>query len=257
MSIHYYFTVFPMEAMIASELEPERFGSYMAIGQKKMGSNEKLIFIEVDGGFGKDFDWEYAVKKCVPHHDGRAKNSVYLSVYRVLENIPSEALGDLYLTTMDGRSLKLTKGEYAHPDKWKGYALYKELCPVTPLVVSINNPEKFAEYMTTPINKVSVPAIVFADMKVVTPEDYENSGNLGDEYDGNLEHLKACIDSLNDGHGKVTKTVDRSAMGKFSYQAIETGLYVATKNGIVLYAMPDRETLKKENYDWAKSAQIF
>jgi hypothetical protein len=257
MSVHYYFTVFPMEAMIASELEPEKFGSYMAIGQKKMGSNEQIIFVELTREFGDYFDWEYAKKKCIPHHDGRVKHSVYLSVYRVLENIPPDALGDLYLTTKDGRSLKLEKEDYAHPEKWQGYGLYKELCPVTPLVVSINNPEKFAEYIMSPLNKVTVPALVFADLKVIGPDDYHNSGNLGDEYDNNLVHMKECIESLQEGKGKITKIVDRSYMGRFSYQAIETGIYIAVRGGIVLYRMPSREDLKKNSYDWAKSAQIY
>jgi len=257
MAIHYYFTVFPMEAMIASELEPEQFGSYMATGQKKKGSAEQLVFAEITKEFGDDFDWEYARKKCVSHHDGRKKNSVYLSVYRVLENIPVDALGSLYLTTMDGRTLKLEKGDYAHPAEWKGFALYKELCPVNPLVVSVNNPEKFAEYMTSPLSKVTVPAMVFADLKVVMPEDIKDSGNLGDEYDKNLDHLKACIDSLQDGKGKITKIVDRSYAGKFSYQIIETGIYIAARGGIVLYAMPTREELKKIDYDWGRSANIF
>ena len=37
--------------------------------------------------------------------------------------------------------------------------------------------------MTSPRSKVNVPAMVFADLKVVNPEDFENSGNLGDVYD--------------------------------------------------------------------------
>ncbi len=256
MAIHYYFTVFPMEAMIASELEPEKFASYMALGQKK-GSAEQLIFMEVTKEFGDYFDWEYARKKCVSHHDGRQKNSVYLGVYRVLEHIPVDALGDLYLTTRDGRSLKLSQEEYAHPKEWKGFALYKELCPVNPLVVSVNNPEKFAEYMTSPLSKVNVPAMVFADMKVVDPEDYENSGNLGDVYDKHLDHLKMCIESLQDGKGKITKIVDRSYAGKFAYQVINTGIYVAARGGIVLYPMPTLDELKKIDYDWGRSANIF
>ena len=74
MAIHYYLSVFPMEALIASQLDPTQFGSYMATGSKK-GSKEQIIFIEVEGGFGTDFDWKDAEARCVPHptHPTRAQ----------------------------------------------------------------------------------------------------------------------------------------------------------------------------------------
>jgi predicted HD phosphohydrolase len=87
MKIRYYFSIFPMEALIASQLEPVHFGSYMATGTKK-GSAEKIIFCELLHDFGDYFDWNYAHERCVPHPTGEPKNSLYLAVYRVLENIP-------------------------------------------------------------------------------------------------------------------------------------------------------------------------
>ena len=35
MAVHYYLSVFPMEALIASQLDPMHFGAYMATGSKK------------------------------------------------------------------------------------------------------------------------------------------------------------------------------------------------------------------------------
>ena len=108
MTTHYYLSLFPTEALIASQLEPEQFGSYMAIGSRK-GSAEQIMFAELEPGFGTDFDWEFAQAKCIPHETGEPKNSLYLSVYRVLEHAPLDRIGALYLTTRDGRSLKLEK----------------------------------------------------------------------------------------------------------------------------------------------------
>ena len=69
MSTYYYLSVFPMEALIASQLEPDQFATYMAIGSKK-GSQEQIIFIEIDGGFAGAFDWKHAEEKCIPNtHD--------------------------------------------------------------------------------------------------------------------------------------------------------------------------------------------
>lgn len=256
MAIRYYFMAFPMEALVASELEPEHFASYMATGKTK-STAEALIFIEVKEGFGKFFDWDYAKKKCVPHSDGRAKNSLYLSIYRTLENIPLEALGTLYLVTRDGRALPIEKSEYENPKEWRGYALYKELCPVNPLAVSALDPKKFGEYMTDKNNKVHIPKVLYADLKVVDFKDMKDSGNVGNIYDGNTEHLVNCIENLQSGKGKLLKVVDRSYAHKFGYQVIDKGIYIADDKGIVMYPMPSREQLKEKWYDWGRSANIF
>ena len=255
MAVHYYMTVFPMEALVASQLEPEHFASYMALGDKKAAA-EQLMFIEVEGGFGKFFDWDYAKEKCVPHSDGRVKNSLYLGVYRVLENVPLSALGSLYLVTKDGRSLKLDKKDYTKPADWKGYALFREYCPMSPLAVSSLDPQKYGEYMTDKSNKVHVPALFFADLKIGNIDDIENSGNVGQIYDKNLEHLRDCVHSLQAGK-KVTKIVDRENYNSSFYQIIDSGLYVASGDGIAMYAMPNRDELKNIDYDWGRSALIF
>lgn len=255
MSINYYLMVFPMEAMIASELSPEEFSTYMATGKTK-STAEPLVFIEVEGGFGNYFDWEYAKKKCVNHTDGRPKNSLYLSVYRSLENTPIDAMGALHLVTKDGRSLSIEKGEYCNPDEWIGYALYKELCPVTPLAVSSLDPKKFADYLTDKSNKLVLPTILFADLKVVDFKDMKNSGNVGNIYDGNMDHLINCIENLQSGKGKLVKVVDRSYSNKFGYQAIQNGLYLSDGDKTVMYKLPSLDELKAEHYDWARSANI-
>ncbi|MDA3850590.1 MAG: hypothetical protein PF447_04895 [Spirochaetaceae bacterium] len=256
MAIHYYFMAFPMEALVASELDPEHFATYMATGKTK-STAESLIFVEIEGGFGSDFDWDYAEKKCVPHSDGRPKNSLYLSIYRTLEHIPLESLGTLYLVTRDGRALPIEKGEYKNNNEWLGYALYKELCPVSPLAVSALDAKNFGDYMTDEKSKIHIPAIFFADLKIVDFKDMKNSGNVGNIYDGKTEHLINCIENLQSGKGKLLKVVDRSYVTKFGYQVIDNGLYVANSRGIVMYQMPSRETLKKDWYDWGRSAMIF
>jgi len=255
--IYYYLTVFPMEALIASELDPKAFGSYMATGSRK-GSAEQLIFIEVEGGFESPFDWVFAEKKCVAHSSGEPKHSLYLSIYRVLENTPHEKMKSMYLVTKDGRTLQLYKNTCKVPGNWKGYAMYQELCPVHPLVASSLNPQQFGEYIISDSDKVTVPAIVFADVKLIDFDDYENSGNVGSMYDRNLGHMKDCIESVkSEKKKKQTKTVDRSFSSSFTYQIIDTGVYAASSDGVILYTMPTHEELRQNHYDWGRSANIF
>ena len=256
--IHYYFLFSPIEALIASQLEPKAFGMYMAQGSKK-GSAEQLMFAEVKGEFGDFFDWDYAKERCVKHPDGQPKTSVYLSIYRVLENIPTDAFMMAYLVTKDGRTLSLEQAPYKDPENWKGYALYKELCPVHPLIVSTLNPRELGEYVISGTEKkLTLPALVFTDIRVIDFNNLENSGNIGSMYDRDLDHLKECIMTLKTGKGtKKTKTVDRSFSSKFTYQIIESGIYIVRGKDIIFFRMPTREELRETAYDWGRSANIF
>ncbi|MFQ3621222.1 MAG: hypothetical protein SNJ78_09815, partial [Spirochaetales bacterium] len=253
--IHYYLTLFPVEALISSQLAPHAFGSYMATGSKK-GSFENIIFIEVEGEFGNQFDWQYAKERCVPHPDGRPKNSLYLSVYRTLENIPLSVMRSLFLTTRDGRSLELTGEELKeHPPK-RTVWVYQELCPIRPLAVSTLDPLEFSQYMADPSNKTWVPKIVFADLKVIN---FSNSdtGSIGPAYDRNLEHLQDCIREVTEQKQKPNKIVDRSNVDRFSYQIIQDGIYVGDKEKVLFYRMKSLTELRQYHYDWARSAMIL
>ena len=140
MTIHLYFSLVP-EALIASMLEPEEFGQYYATGHSYK-SKGQAIFFEVDANFRHEFfNIDEALAKCVPHPDGRPKNSVYVSVYRVLEHIPVSALGKLYLSTAYGQTLGLSRAE-SFPAKEKGLHMYQDLAPVNSLVVSAQDPKK-------------------------------------------------------------------------------------------------------------------
>ena len=255
MALNYYLTIFPMEALIASEHDPEHFGLYMATGSRS-GSAERLAFVSIDPSF-EGFDWEYAKRECVPHPDGRPKNSVYLGIYRVLERIPLSAMGDLHLTTRDGRTLALPKQAYDEGVNGPPYHVYQELCPVSPLVVSKLAPAAFGRYITGPTTKLQLPKLVFADLKVVDLDNFENSGNIGALYDRNIQHLRRCVESVTCGSPKATKTLERSHIESFSFNIIKSGIYVCDSQEMVAYAMPSLSELRETNYDWARSAMVI
>jgi len=261
MQQNFYLTVFPMEALIASQLEPEAFGSYMAVGARK-GSAEALIFIKLKEPIGP-FDWEDARKQCVPHEDGQPKHSYYLSIYRVLENLLPEALGSIYLVTRDGRSLELPGVDWAScreriPANWNGVGLYKELCPVLPLVVTSLKPAEFGAYMTSPDTHTRVPALLFADLRVIENlEDLHSSGNIGNVYDRQPEHLRSCIQQIREQPGKYAKIVDRTYTTRFSYNLIDSGFFLCRPESTLFWPMPDVQKIKENNYDWGRSADLY
>jgi hypothetical protein len=196
----------------------------MAIGTKN-GSHEYIMFIEVSGEFGSDFDWEYARTRCVSHENGEPKHSLWMSVYRVLEHIPTDVMGAMYLTTADGRSLVLEQAGFA---------------------ASLTNPDEH----------VSVPRVAFADLKVIDFDDMTTTGNIGAAYDRNLEHLKECIRDVTSSAGKPSKNVERS-VGAFSYQIIGDGVFIGDRTGVVMYEMPDITSIRRNHYEWGRSAMLF
>lgn len=256
MNVHYYLSVFPLEALIASQLEPKQFGAYMATGSKR-GSEEQIIFSEIEGGVGDYFDWDYAKERCVPHPNGNPKHSVYLGVYRVFEHIPLDALGSIYLTTRDGRTLELAKSAYEQPDASRGYFIYHELCPITPVIVSNLTPKDFAQTICTPSAKINVPQIIFTDLKVINFDDEVNTGNIGSMYDRKRGHLMECIAAVQGKDKKPNKTFTRTNVESFSFQVINNGIYASDGSSVAMYRMPSIEEIKDIDYDWGRSALII
>jgi len=147
MTTHLYFSLLP-EALIASQLAPEQFGQYYATGHRYK-SKGQAIFFEVDPAFRHAaFNIDEALKRCVPHPDGSPKNSVYVSMYRVLEHIPVSALGQLYLSTAYGHTLGLGRAASLPADE-RGLHLYHDLAPVNSLVVSRLGPQAYYEGITS------------------------------------------------------------------------------------------------------------
>ena len=82
MSKFIYLTSNP-EALIASMLPPEDFGEYLSTGTKKMNKGQ-AIFFEVDiNQIENLINMDVLNRRCIARSDGRPKNSVYLSIYKV------------------------------------------------------------------------------------------------------------------------------------------------------------------------------
>jgi hypothetical protein len=106
--------------------------------------------------------------------------------------------------------------------------------------------------------RVGVPKIAYADLKVVNFDNLEDTGNIGGIYDRNIDHLKDCILAVtsNDSVKKV-KNVERSHVESFSYQIINQGVYVSDGKDLVMYKMPTTDEIRREHYDFGRSAMIL
>ncbi len=250
MSKYIYLTCTP-EALVASMLPPEAFGMYLSTGTKKRNKGQ-TIFFEVDlGKIENLIDLESLDKRCVAKEDGSPKSSVYLSVYRVLEMIPTVALKSLYLTTDHGCVLELKRAPYdKEAEKKNALHLYQELCPVTPLVASGLSPSLFLKRLTDGSSPISLPKLFFVELKLGELATNPLSGSAEHLPYSNIGHLRDCLEILRGEYEKHMKTVQRIFSGTILYRTIETGFYVGSEGDLVFYPYPDMKHLEDINYEF-------
>jgi hypothetical protein len=249
-----YLSLFP-EALIASMLPPDEFGSYIAIGDYKK-LHGRAMFIEVDPDFRHPyFEIDEGLKRCVPRPDGSPKRSVYISGYRVLEHIDFNALHKIYLVTEFGQVLGLDHSEVL-PENDAPFHLYQEVAPVTPLVVSTHAPQAFIEMVTRGSKNTLLkwPAICFVELNLgELAHDPENgdAGNLPYTY---ISHLRECLLDLKIREKKQRKLVDRNHIPDFPYPTIKNGIFLGNQEKILFYGIPTPEELRENHHNWWRSA---
>ena len=251
MKIHYYMLCYRFEALVASHLEPEDFGRYMAVGTQK-NTRGNVLFFEIDPSLNHGrFHLHDIEQRCAQHVDGSPKRSKYVAIYRVLEHIDLSLFGKLWLCTADGRVMSLDRSPYSDSGDSFGPNLYGELCPVSPLVVSALPPAAFLNFMTDPENPVSLPKLFFVDMLLDRDESGALAGYL--PYSDPL-HLLDCIQDLEKGTEKKTKTVSRSPRHRGFFRTIRRGFFLGGQEGMVFYEFPDRRDLEVIHSAWWRSA---
>lgn len=252
MEHHLYLSLIP-ESLVVSMLAPEEFGRYLAVGTEKR-AREQAIFFEVSNFESDYFDIQGAIERCVPHEDGQPKHSVYVSTYRVLEHVPLEAIGNLWLVTNNGLSLKLVQGPLP-TEKDEAHHLYQELCPVHPLIASDLNPPEFCKFITDPKVGVSVPRICFLELQLGEPHKEVQKPEANNLPYKNIKHLWDCLAELTE-RDKTVKTVDRIHPSHVLYRCTKSGFYIGDNNTVLYYPFPSPEELEKEHHRWWRWAQL-
>ena len=193
-------------------------------------------------------------KRCVAKSDGSPKSSVYLSVYRVLEMIPGEALKSLYLTTDHGCVLELKKAPYdKDKETQNALHLYQELCPVNPLVASSLPPSVFLKKLTDGSIPIVLPKLFFVELKLGELATNPLAGSAEHLPYPNIGHLRDCLEIIKGEYEKHMKTVHRIFTGELLYRTIDTGFYVGSKDEMVFYPYPKMGELEKLNYNFFRA----
>ena len=254
MTVHLYLSLIP-EALIASMLSPEEFGTYYAVGTTKKQHGEAM-FIELDPTFRHDFfRIDEGIERCIPHADQTPKKSVYISTYRVLEHVPLEAMRRLFLVTAYGQSLALEPTQ-DYPEEDNGLHFYQEIAPVTPLIVSSYDPPRFYNFIIKDIQSmVHLPAIAFAELTLGDLATDPEFGALRDLPYNHIHHLRECLVEVKQKRVH-TKIVNRVQPPEFPYRTIKSGIYVGKEEGLLHFPLPPRDELRSKYYRWWRSANV-
>lgn len=248
--IRLYCNLIP-ESLVASNLDPAAYGTYMAVGESG-SSRGQAIFFEMDADkVPGDFPMDEARTRCRPAADGTPKHSVYLGIYRVLERLPLDAFDDLNLVTDDGRLLALRRA--APPADAPGLHYYQELAPITPRVLSRLGPRDFARHLTTPGRGVALPRVAFAEL--VLPE--AGGVDPGDLPYAEIDHLRDCMGRMLADPVKQTKMITRASRGEVMFRTVLNGFFIGDGRELAYYPMPSRAELEESHHDWWRSAQTI
>lgn len=250
MKTYLYLSLMP-ESLVASHLDPKEFGAYLATGSKKRSRGQGIYFKLTDRYVEPTLTADVVARI----NERQPRRSLYLSIYRVLEQTPLDAIESLHLATDDGRVLTLLPSD-EKPESGPRFHLYQEFCPVTPRVVSTLEPHEFAARITDTKEAVSLPAIVFSELHLGRLGDDPESSDVDNLPYPNIEHLRDCLRELRSKHGKPTKTVIRYLQQDVLFRTITGGFYVAKAGGeLKCFPMPSLEELETIYFPWWRSAQ--
>ncbi|WP_340114121.1 hypothetical protein [Maribellus mangrovi] len=250
MENHFYLVATP-ESLISSHLNPFDFGNYMAVGTKK-NLKSQSVFFEVDPD-KLNLPMDYIREKLVAYPDGEPKRSVYLSIYRVFEQTPLEALKNLYLVTDDGKVLEIAASEYSESNK--EIHLYQQYNPFKTRVASKLSPPEFVRFLTDTAKPVSVPTLFFVELQLNELAKNPNAPLNNLPY-RNPAHLRECLIKLHQSKERLTKTVLREEKSELPYRTIKTGFFIGSKQNFKFYPFPLHEELESSYFSWWRSALV-
>lgn len=254
MSIHLYFSLIP-EALIASMLPPEEFGQYYATGHK-FKSKGQAVFFEVDPSYRHEyFDIDGCYARCVTKPDGAPKNSVYISMYRVMEHLTLSALGKMYLTTAMGATLGLDRGRTL-PSGDPELHMYHDLAPINSLIVSSLDPAAYyADVTTKPSKSFHFPGMCFVELELGPLAHDPENGKEGDLPYSFIQHLREALMELEPG-SKQNKLVHRVHSLEFPFRMVKNGFFLGIGSELVYYPMLSPMVLRKDHSNWWRSANL-
>jgi hypothetical protein len=252
---HLYMIVFPINAMVASQLDPSAFAEHYTVGSSKHFQG-KVLFAEIDINYRHPFfDIDHYLELTVPHPDGEPKKTKFICSYGVLEHVDLKALKRLYLVTPNGMALGIDSKPYTAVNEPGLVRIYQEITPLTNLVASTLDQRSFGRYITSETRSKGAPKICFTQYEFNVEEFLEQNRNREIMHspipENNPARLYEYLLELKSTPSKKTKTISLSTtLLAASYRLIRHGFWFAAGSELLFYPMPTRHELESQYYDW-------
>jgi hypothetical protein len=254
---HLYMIVFPINALVASQLEPDKFGEHYTMGSAKHFSG-KVIFAELDINFRNDyFDIDRYLEATVAHSDGSPKKTKFISSYNVLEHVELSKIKRLFLCTRNGKVLPIDPVEYTAVNQPNMIRIYQEIAPLETLVASNKDQRDFGKFITTETKSKGAPKICFTQVDFNIEHFFENNKNR-DIFNIDLPGVNPyrffdCISELSSKPEKTTKTISLGSLLKdISYHFLRHGFWFSAGEELKFFPMPSEAELENKYYYWWK-----
>lgn len=254
---HLYMIVFPINALVASQLDAEQFGEHYTTGSSKHYSG-KVIFTEIDINFRHPyFEIDKYLEMTVPHEDGLPKKTKFIKSYGVLEFVDLNSIQTLYLVTTNGKVLPIKPAEYTSVKQPEKIRIYQEICPLDTLIASNKDQRTFGKFITSEATSKGAPKMLFTQIDFDLDHFFESNKNreiYKIEMPGvNPYHFYDCIKELNDNPEKLTKTIHLGGLlREISYKFIKHGFWFASGDELKFFAMPSINELEDKYFYWWK-----
>lgn len=254
-----YMIVFPVNALVASQLTPEEFAHHYTTGSAKHFKG-KVIFVEIDSKFrNMHFDIDHYLSLTVAHPDGTPKKTKFISSYAVLEHIDLAAMKHLYLVTANGKSLEIKSAPYTAKNEPGMVRIYQEITPLSNLVASTFDQRAFGKYITSGTKSKGAPKVCFTQYEFNVDDFFKKNKAAHIPYspipETNVTRLIEYLTEIKTHPDKKTKTINlNSTLTSAPYLLIRHGFWFAAGNELLFYPMPTHDELQKHHYQWLKHA---
>lgn len=254
---HLYMIVFPINALVASQLEPDKFGEHYTTGSAKHFSG-KVIFAEIDINFRNDhFEIDKYLALTTPHPDGSPKKTKFIKSYNVLEHIDLQSIKKLHLCTANGKVLSIEPAEYTAYNEPGLIRIYQEITPLDTLVASTFDQREFGKFITTETKSKGAPKICFTQIDFNIPRFLEQNKNK-EIFSIELPSVNPyrffdCFMELKNNPAKLTKTIGLgSLLREISYKFLRHGFWFAAGDDLKFFPMPSVAELEDKYFYWWK-----
>lgn len=254
---HLYMIVFPINALVASQLEPEQFGEHYTVGSAKHFSG-KVIFAELDINFRNPFfEIDKYLDLTVAYPDGSPKKTKFIKSYNVLENVDLSTIKKLFLVTQNGKVLPIDAAPYTAYNEPGLIRIYQEITPLDTLVASTKDQREFGRFITTQTQSKGAPKICFTQIEF-NIDRFLESNKSKEIFSIELPNVNPyrfydCIVELKEKPEKLNKTIGLGSLLKdISYKYLRHGFWFSHGDELLFFPMPSIQELENKYFYWWK-----